>query len=145
MNEKDFFYELGKLIYRIDGVYEIYGKNSHINSPNLLWILYSLNDGKEHSQKQICDDWSIPRSTANTIIKELEEKEYITLRQIKGQRRELNIVLTESGKTYADMLLKDLYNREKEAYKNIPNPKEVLEILNNLVQNLQIISNGGEK
>ncbi len=145
MNEKDFFYELGKLIYRIDGVYETYGKNSHISSPNLLWILYSLNDGNEHSQKQICDDWSIPRSTANTIIKELEEKEYITLRQIKGQRRELNIVLTESGKTYADMLLKDLYNREKQAYKNIQNPKEVLEILNNLVQNLQIISNGGEK
>ena len=142
MNEKEFFYELGKIVYQIDGIYESYGRNSNINSPNLLWILYSLNDDKEHSQKQICDDWDIPRSTANTIIKELEEKEYISLHQIKGKRRELNIRLTKTGKEYANNLLKDLYTREKEAYKMINNPKETLEKLNNLVSKLQIISKG---
>ncbi len=142
MNEKEFFYELGKIVYQIDGIYESYVRNSYINSPNLLWILYSLNDDKEHSQKQICDDWDIPRSTANTIIKELEEKKYISLHQIKGKRRELNILLTKNGKEYANNLLKDLYSREKEVYKMINNPEETLKILNDLVSKLQIISKG---
>ena len=140
MNEKIFFYELGKLVYQIDGIYDCYGRNFHISSPNLLWILYSLNDGKEHSQRQICDDWAIPRSTANTIIKELEEKGYICLHQIKGKRRELNIFLTESGKAYANNLLKDLYVKEKEVYQNIKNPEETLENLHELVLKLQVIA-----
>lgn len=141
MNERDFFYEFGKLIYQIDGVYENYGRNSKISPPTLLWILYSLNDDKEHSQKQICDDWSIPRSTANTIIKELEEKGYIDLSQIKGKRRELNISLTKSGKDYADALLKDLYFKEKEVYKEIQNPEETLRVLKSLTEKMLIISN----
>ncbi len=144
MNERKFFYELGKVIYQIDGIYQNYGRNCKISSPNLLWILYSLNDGEEHSQRQICDDWSIPRSTANTIIKELEEKGYISLVQIKGKRRELNIILTKSGKEYADTLLNDLYCKEKEVYKNISNAEEILHILKNLTQHIQIISNGGK-
>lgn len=141
MNARDFFYEFGKLIYQIDGVYENYGRNCKISPPTLLWILYSLNDGKEHSQKQICADWSIPRSTANTIIKELEEKEYIYLSQIKGKRRELNISLTKSGKEYADTLLKDLYFKEKEIYKEIQKPDETLQVLKNLAEKMLIISN----
>ncbi len=145
MTAKEFFYEFGKLIYQIDGVYENYGRNCKISPPTLLWILYSLNDGKEHSQKQICDDWSIPRSTANTIIKELEEKGYISLSQIKGKRRELNIFLTKSGKEYADTLLKDLYFREKEVYKEIQNPEETLLVLKNLVHKMSFISNGEKK
>ncbi len=145
MNVKEFFYEFGKLIYQIDGVYENYGRNCKISPPTLLWILYSLNDGKEHSQKQICNDWSIPRSTANTIIKELEDKGYIYLSQIKGKRRELNISLTKDGEEYANKLLKDLYSREKEVYKEIQNPEETLLVLKNLAKKMLIISNGRRK
>ena len=98
MNERIFFYRLGKLVYGLDGVYEEYGRNCRVGSPNLLWILYALNDGERHSQKQICADWSIPRSTANTIIKDLESKQYVALSQIKGERRELLVSLTACGK-----------------------------------------------
>ncbi len=145
MQGKQFFYELGKLIYQIDGIYCSYGRNSKITSPNLLWIMYALNDGNKHSQKQICDDWDIPRSTANTIIKDLEIKGYISLSQIKGKRRELNIYLTESGKEYANLLLQDLYNKEEEVYNNIENSESILQILQELVNKMQIISNGGKK
>lgn len=140
MNAKEFFYEFGKLIYQIDGIYEKYSKNNKVNAHNLLWILYSLNDGKEHSQRQICDDWLIPRSTANSIIKELEEKGYVSLYKIKGKRRELNICLTKTGQEYANNILDDLYNRENEAYKSINNPKEILDILRKMILKLQIIA-----
>lgn len=139
MDEREFFYKLGKIVYQIDGAYEEYGRNSKINSPNLLWILYALNDGEKHSQRQICDDWAIPRSTANTIIKDLESKGYILLTPIKGERRELLISLTHSGKEYADSILSDLYLREKEVYNTILNPNTLLSDLQDLAARMHII------
>lgn len=144
MDERSFFYNLGKLAYQLDGVYEAYGKNCKIGSPNLLWILYALNDGERHSQKQICVDWDIPRSTANTIIKDLESKHYITLSQIKGERRELLVSLTESGKKYADGILSDLYRREREIYSEIESPEALLDTLQNLAIKMQKIAAKGE-
>ncbi len=144
MNERIFFYRLGKLVYQIDGVYEEYGKNCKIGSPNLLWILYALNDGERHSQKQISEDWDIPRSTANTIIKDLEGKNYVALSQIKGERRELLVSLTQSGKEYADRVLSDLYRREKDIYSELEAPEELLIILQNLAAKMQKIAAKGE-
>ncbi len=139
MDERTFFYELGKLLYIIDGAYGAYGRNCNLVSPNLLWILYALNDGKRHSQKQICADWDIPRSTANTIIKDLESKNYIVLSRIKGERRELLVSLTQSGKEYADGILSDLYRREKEIYSEIEDPEESLSALRKLAEKMQKI------
>lgn len=145
MNERIFFYGLGKLVYQIDGVYEAYGKGCKLGSPNLLWILYALNDGKRHSQKQICDDWDIPRSTANTIIKDLESKHYIALSQIKGERRELLVSLTPRGKQYADGILSDLYKREGEIYSEIEAPEELLDTLQILAAKMQRIAAKGDE
>lgn len=140
MNSREFFYGLGKLVYKIDGAYEEYGRNFRIGSANLLWILYALNDGKAHSQKQISDDWAIPRSTANTIVKDLESKKYIVLSQIKGKRRELLVSLTPIGKSYADGLLSDLYRREDEIYSKMENPGELLSSVHELAAKMQKIA-----
>ncbi len=145
MDERIFFNKLGKLVYRLDGVYDEYGKNYRVGSPNLLWILYALNDGKEHSQKQICYDWAIPRSTANTIIKDLESKHYIALSQIKGERRELHVSLTPQGKEYAERILSDLYQREKEIYSELEDPEKLLSLLEELAAKMQKIAAKGEK
>ncbi|MCM1367778.1 MAG: MarR family winged helix-turn-helix transcriptional regulator [Roseburia sp.] len=146
MDEKEFFYRLGKLVYQIDGVYDEYGRNSKIGSPNLLWILYALGDNRKHSQRQICDDWAIPRSTANTIVKDLQSKGYVRLTPIKGERRELLISLTDTGKVYADNILSDLYRREKEIYKSIDNAETLLADLENLATKMRLIgqANSGD-
>lgn len=143
MDAREFFYTLGKLIYRIDGVYDEYGRNGNVGSPTLLWILYALNDGERHSQRQICDDWAIPRSTANTIVKDLESKKYITLSQISGARRELLISLTDSGKAYADSVLSDLYRMEGEIYSTIENPEAYLSVLRDLSAKMRRIAERG--
>ncbi len=140
MDERVFFYKLGKLVYGIDGVYEEYGKGYRLASPNLLWILYALNDGEGHSQKEICEEWAIPRSTANTIIKDLESKNYLVLSQIKGKRRELSVSLTPRGKEYADEILSDLYRKEREIYPEIENPEELLLSLQKLAAKMQKIA-----
>ena len=120
MNSRKFFYQLGKNLYHIDGFYAEYAKKCNVKE-NLLWILYALNDGEKHSQKEICDTWDLPRSTVNTIMKELESDGYIFLSQIKGEKRELNVQLTDTGKRYAEELLFDLYKIEKGVFDTLSN------------------------
>ena len=134
MDSKLFFYEFGKKIYRIDGFYREFAKRLDVKE-NLLWILYALNDDNEHSQKEICDNWDLPRSTVNTIMKELEAGGYVELLQIKGEKRELLVKLTDKGKEYSTFLLKDLYNIEKRVYERIKN-SDVLEKMEELLNGL---------
>ena len=115
MNSRTFFYEFGKCLYGVDGFYAEYAKKFDVKE-NLLWILYALNDGGQHSQKEICDSWDLPRSTVNTIMKELETDGYVSLSQIKGEKRELNVSLTDKGQKYAEELLAELYEIEKRVY-----------------------------
>ena len=44
-----------------------------------LWLLYALDDGAPHSQKQICQEWGLPKTTLNTTLKQAEAKGYLTL------------------------------------------------------------------
>lgn len=59
-----------------------------------LWLLYALDDGAPHSQKQICQEWGLPKTTLNTTLKQAEAKGYLTLVPIAGKRRERQICLT---------------------------------------------------
>ena len=115
---KRYFYELGKIFYKIDGFYADYARKSGVKE-NLLWVLYALNDGNEHSQKEISDSWDIPRTTVNTIVKQLITDGMVVLKQIPGEKRELDVILTEDGKLYANKLLAKVYEMEKAAYEKI--------------------------
>lgn len=123
MDARQFFYDFGKLLYRIDGFYDDFAKDSGVK-PNLLWILYALNDKKAHSQKEICETWMLPTSTVNTIIKELERDGYVELLKIKGEKRELCVRLTQSGQAYADKVLEKTYAMERKTFDSMPSECE---------------------
>ena len=118
MNSRSFFYDFGRAIYHVDSFYDEFAKRSNVSSA-LLWVLYALNDGKSHTQVEISTDWELPKTTVNTVIKEIQQKEYIELIPIKGKRREMAIVLTESGKEYADSVLSELYKKEATVYQTL--------------------------
>lgn len=137
MNAKKFFYNLGKEIYHLDAIYAKYAKKSQV-APTLLWILYALNDNNIHTQKEICLDWDLPKSTVNTIIMELKEKGFVILNPIKGQRREMTIELTKIGKAYADNLLAEIYELEARTFKELSSTDlEILNVLKKLNINLK--------
>ena len=115
---KEYFYRFGKLIYKIDYYYAEIAKKSGVK-PNLMWILYALNDGKSHSQKDISISWDIPITTINTIVKELNNDGYVDLIHISGKRREMNIILTDKGKEYSKNILKDVYEIEEKVFKSL--------------------------
>lgn len=127
LDSRTFFYEFGKNLYGVDGFYAEYAKKFDVKE-NLLWILYALNDGKRHSQKEICDSWDLPRSTVNTIMKELEVGGYVLLSQIQGEKRELDVTLTDKGEKYAEELLGELYEIEKRVYMRFQNSDLIYEL-----------------
>ena len=101
-------------INKIDGSYYFSSKHLGINE-NTLALLYALDDGGSHSQKQICEEWLIPNSRA-LRVKELIADGYVTL--VSGVRKREKIIrLTPEGQTYTKHLMKNFYRAEQEALK----------------------------
>ena len=98
----------------IDGMYDMGAKWSGVKS-NTLTLLYALDDDKPHTQKSVCQEWLIPKTTINTIIKECKEEGYITLEPMEGRKKELQICLTEEGRSFARKHLNPLYEAENKA------------------------------
>ena len=118
MNERRFFQELGKQMYRMDAMYAEYAKRRKCKNARLLWVLYALDDGTNHSQRDIAENWNIPKSSINAIVSELYDDGYVTFVPIPGQKREMFVRLTPEGEEYAHKKLADLYKIEKKAYED---------------------------
>ena len=137
LDAKKFFYEFGREFYKIDAYYAAFARKSGVQ-PRLLWVLYALNDGEAHTQKEICETWILPRTTVNTIVKELESQGYVMLSQIKGKKREMNVTLTETGKAYADEKLARLYEIETRVFDSLTEmDKQVIVHMKTLVKGLE--------
>ncbi len=98
----------------IDGLYDV-GAKWNCVKVNILYLLYAVDDGQPHTQKSICDDWLIPRTTLNTVIKECKAAGYVILEPVPGRKRDLYIRLTEKGKAFADETLAPIYEAEQKA------------------------------
>lgn len=105
---------LNLIITGIDELYYAYARRSGLPD-NTLCLLYALDDGQPHWQKQICQEWGMPRTTLNSTIKVCQAAGYLTLEAMPGHRRERLICLTESGRAYARQMLAPLYEAEEQA------------------------------
>lgn len=103
-------------INKIDGVYYYFARHLGINE-NALTLLYALDDGQIHSQKEISDEWLIPRTTINTIVKNMVSDGYIAF-DPEQHTKEKTIMLTEKGRSYADKLMSSIYAAEEKAMKD---------------------------
>lgn len=139
MNAREFFYRFGKALYQIDTYYDEFAKKKDNTSSGELWIMFALNDGNEHSQKQIASDWEIPKTTVNYVVKDLEKRGLVELVPIQGKRREMTIRITENGKVYADSLLTGMYQKESEVFNTLNNAEKFLADFETLAEKLRII------
>lgn len=95
----------------IDGAYAMGAKKIGVKD-NTLSLLYALDDGKAHTQKEICENWLIPKTTINTIVKECVNAGYIIL-STGNHTKEKEICLTEKGREYARKILNQMYGLEQ--------------------------------
>lgn len=122
---------------RIDGLYYMASRKMGVKD-NTLLLFYVLNDGRAHSQKEICEEWLIPRTTINTVVKEAVKEDYIRL-ETSDHTREKKIILTDSGRVYARRLLGRILDAEEHAMERAlqefsPGFLEDLERLTELMQ-----------
>lgn len=98
----------------IDKTYYLSEKKKRLSDAELC-IMYTLDDGEPHSQKEIAEEWLVPKTTINTITKRWETEGLIIQTPIPGKRREMQITLTETGKAYAKGFLSFIYKAEDTA------------------------------
>lgn len=95
-------------------LYRIWAKKHQLNY-NALVILYTLNDYKKCTQKQICEWWALPKQTVYGILLDFEKKGYITITASTKNKRERLIAFTENGEIFASSILNRLYQMEENA------------------------------
>lgn len=103
-------------LYNIDEVYYLNEGRKKISDAELS-VMYALDDGKPHSQREISREWLVPKTTVNTIVKRWEKEGLLTQTPIQGKRREMNIMLTDTGREYAKSFMSFLYKAEDKALK----------------------------
>ena len=60
-NNQEAIRKLTQAMNRIDGLYYQAARKLGVKS-NTLAIFYALDDGQSHSQKQLCEEWLIPKN-----------------------------------------------------------------------------------
>ena len=104
---------LVEAINRIDGSYYFFARSLGVKD-NALALLYALDDGRVHLQARISEEWLIPKTTVNTIVKEMARAGYVRL-EAGEDAREKALRLTEKGQAYARDVLRTVYEAERQA------------------------------
>lgn len=103
-------------------LYRIWAKKNHLNY-NALLVLYTLNDYKTCTQKQICEWWALPKQTVHGILMDFEEKKYITMSANAENKRERLVSLSEDGKKFVFPILEQLHKMEENAMEKMGSEK----------------------
>lgn len=103
---------LGLATVKADGAYYLLARKLGIKE-NELNVLYALDDGEPHTQKQICGDWLLPKTTVNMIVRELVKEGYAEL--LPSAAHEKAIRLTEAGLRYAGSAMERVHAAERAA------------------------------
>ena len=104
------FVQVMRALGHIDGQYYRVRRNLGIKE-SLFVLLYALSDGEPRSQKDICEEWFLPRTTLNTTVKEQEAAGHVEL--VAGPGKLKLVMLTDSGRAYAEQLLGPLLDAEE--------------------------------
>lgn len=100
---------LGKHISEIDEVLETWIEQKFSLNYNHFAVLYYLAGAEngQCTQKQICDEWYMPKQTVFNICKEFREKGWIEFYPSSTDKRERIMQLTNAGKLQAEPVYSD--------------------------------------
>ncbi|WP_109077583.1 MarR family winged helix-turn-helix transcriptional regulator [Aggregatibacter kilianii] len=110
---------LGKHISEIDDVLDSWVERTFAMNYNYFAVLYSLAGAEngQCTQKQIGDEWYMPKQTVFNICKEFREKGWIEFYPSPTDKRERIMCLTESGKQQAEPIYRTTIDAVDRAFK----------------------------
>lgn len=106
-------------INKLDGLYYSIAKQIGIHE-NEFVLLYALSDGKPHTQRQICADWLVPRTTINSVTQKFVKLGYIDL--VPTGHKEKELLITETGDDYLTTIFSDVFEAESDAFESTLKP-----------------------
>ena len=98
---------------KMDGLYYLAARKLGVNE-NTFALLYTLDDGRPHSQKQLSQELLIPKTTVNTVVRECVQAGYLQLLP-SGHGKEMEVALTPAGRAYARGILRPVHEAEEQA------------------------------
>lgn len=99
-----------------DSLYEKWAEERGENRVRL-FVLYALDRQYSVTQKDIAEYTGLSKQTVHTVIRALKAEGYVTLESgNSSDKREKNVVMTESGHAYCKELLTPLYEVEKNVF-----------------------------
>lgn len=101
-------------IIKCRGVYSQWAKRMGVNYNRML-VFYTIRDYGYCTQKQMCDQYLLPRQTMNNIVTALCREGLLTEAPARRQGREKAYVLTEAGVDYSAKHLASLNAVEERA------------------------------
>lgn len=111
MNYREIMSRLNVALNNVDLVYSIIAKR-HGLTFNSLMMFYLIDEAKNITQKQICDELYLPKSTVHSILLDLIKRDYVTL--VEGNnKKEKFIIVTATGKQYFSKILEETRSIEK--------------------------------
>lgn len=96
---------------RTDYLYEKWAKKLGVNN-YVSRIMYMLYLSEVNRQKEMVENYSMPKQTVNTVITELQKKGYIILIPDENDKRSKIIKLTQEGINYANKIVTPLLDCE---------------------------------
>lgn len=140
--------EFNQLYKELDHLYHNYAKECGL-SDSTLWILYSIYESKGiYTQKNLCELWSYSKQTINSALKNLEKNGFITLEYMTENKKNKQIVLTDSGNELIEQFIKPLMEAEQNAFRKMSDEernkflqltKKYLDLLEEEISDLSLI------
>ena len=85
-------------------------------SDNEFWVWYALRlVDADLSQQNICEMWSLPKQTVNSVISGMVKKGYVELEAIPGTKNKKIIRLTQAGDEYGRSVVLQINGAEQRA------------------------------
>lgn len=106
--------DLNQAVIQYRGIYSAWSKE-HNMSYNEMLVLYTIRDEEFCTQKQICENYLLPRQTMNNVFSRMRKAGIITIDPVRSVGREKAFVLTEKGREYARPFLDSLDQVESRA------------------------------
>ena len=131
--------ELNKAIIKVRGTYSLWS-GLHNISYNEMLVLYTIREYGFCTQKQICDDYLLPRQTIHNVISKMRKENILCPEPRRHIGREKAFVLTEYGKEYAEKFISSLSEMETHAISltGMQKLEELLQLLSEHEQALRL-------
>lgn len=119
---KEHVHRFFQIMQKMDSVYEEYARKNGLTYMSM-YILETLYDRRECTQKEISEVTLYPKQTVNMVIKSFLEKGWVFLEQSNGDKRSKHVRLTDEGEIYARAIFEPFWGATYSAFDELDNEK----------------------